>query len=299
MGDTDITSTSYSNGTINIEHVTDNLTITIVASEILPIVYTEPQKDVAYTPLDNLFNFSYYKINAYSKAISNNENILPTTTDLYIHDGVDRYHIHLGTEIKFTFKETEEQVIMQIVSFNHYDLVDKTIYGGDEENVTGKSGMVLFSKDCLSTSYKMEDTQTNSGGWESTRIRTTTVPALLELLPDDLKSIVKKVKILTSKGSQSSNITETEDTIFIPSQIELYGNTSYSFEGEGTRYGYYEGKTNQDLIKNKDTSTPSYWTRSPYKSSSQGFVLVQGGNGYATYTTSPNYVQATAIAFCI
>lgn len=127
----------------------------------------------------------------------------------------------------------------------------------------------------------MNSTNTNSGGWTSSARRTWCNDVYYNALPDSFKSMVKPVKKLTSAGAQSMTINTTVDKVFLLSEVEIYGTTTYSVAGEGSQYTYYETASNR--YKNPKWSSSSnsciYWQRSPRSSDSTCFCYVNGGGG--------------------
>ena len=132
---------------------------------------------------------------------------------------------------------------IDIIGKNHDDLADGT----------GKAPLTFQMHDCYATTYPMNDSNTNVGGWRDCQMRTETMPTLKLLLPAEVQAGIRPVKKLTSAGDQSSSIVTTNDDLFLLSEIEIFGSTTYSFAGEGTQYYgaggavlYVGGNYNQD-----------------------------------------------------
>lgn len=85
----------------------------------------------------------------------------------------------------------------------------------------------------------MNSTNTNAGGWKNCAMRSTHLPAILALMPSEVRAGIKEVNKLSSAGSQSSSIDTTADKLFLLSEIEIFGSTTYSKSGEGSQYAYY------------------------------------------------------------
>lgn len=86
--------------------------------------------------------------------------------------------------------------------------------------------------------------------------------------------MMKQVKKLTSVGSQSSTIKTSNDYAFLPSEIEIFGSTAYSFAGEGKQYQYFKNATANRYKKPcYDSSYVSgwWWERSPHSGSGLRF----------------------------
>lgn len=99
---------------------------------------------------------------------------------------------------------------------------------------------------------------------------------------------------LASAGSKSSTISTTADKLFLLSEIEIFGNITYSASGEGTQYAYY--KAGNSKVKNYNGSANRWWQRSPRIGNYSSFCAVSN-SGLADYI-SANDVYCVAFAFC-
>lgn len=158
----------------------------------------------------------------------------------------------------------------------------------------GKAPLTFQLHDCYADTKAMNSSNTNSGGWTSCAMRSTHLPAILALMPTEVRSGIREVNKLTSAGSQSSTINTTADKLFLLSEVEIFGSTSHSAAGEGTQYDYY--KAGNSKVKNRNGSAASWWERSPYASYSTRFCLVNG-NGGANYITASD-ARCVAFGFC-
>lgn len=72
-------------------------------------------------------------------------------------------------------------------------------------------------------------------------MRTSTMATLLNQLPTALKNVLKSVNKLSGTGGGSTSGTQTtHDKLFLLSEVEIFGTTTYSVPGEGTQYAYYK-----------------------------------------------------------
>ena len=148
--------------------------------------------------------------------------------------------------------------------------------------------------DCYGTTYQMNSRNTNSGGWRNCAMRSTHLPAILALMPAEVQAAIKEVQKKTSAGSGSSIIQTTNDKLFLLSEIEIFGSTTYSFAGEGKQYAYYQAGNSK--VKNLSGSANNWWERSPDSSDSTAFCLVHS-SGNAT-ANSARYSYGVAFSFC-
>lgn len=173
---------------------------------------------------------------------------------------------------------------IDIIGKNHDDLSDGT----------GKAPLTFQMHDCYETTYPMNATNTNVGGWRDCQMRTQTMPALKALMPAEVQAGIRPVNKLTSAGGQSSSIVTTSDELFLPTEIEVFGSITYSVAGEGTQYDYY--KAGNSNVKNRNGSAENWGERSPYFKVSSHFCRVNNkGNANAYIADEPRGVP---FCFC-
>lgn len=173
---------------------------------------------------------------------------------------------------------------IDIIGKNHDDLADGT----------GKAPLTFQLHDCYTTAYPMNDSNTNVVGWRGCQMRAQTMPSLKLLLPAEVQAGIRPVKKLTSAGNQSSSIVTTSDELFLLTEIEIFGNTTYSFAGEGTQYAYYQAGNSK--VKNWNGSVYRWFERSPDSSNSTNFCLVDR-DGTADNNGAGN-LRGVPFAFC-
>lgn len=172
------------------------------------------------------------------------------------------------------------------------DIIGK--YHDDYADGSGKAPLTLQMHDCYADRKKMNSSGTNSGGWTSCAMRSTHLPAILALMPTEVQNGIREVNKMTSAGSQSITINTTADKLFLLSEVEIFGNHSHSVAGEGTQYDYY--KAGNSKVKKYNGSASVWWERSPYRSYSAYFCLVNS-SGADTYDNA-SYSFGVAFGFC-
>lgn len=158
----------------------------------------------------------------------------------------------------------------------------------------GKAPLTFQLHDCYADRKMMNGASTNSGGWTSCSMRQTDLPAILALMPTEVQNGIREVNKLASAGSKSSTINTTADKLFLLSEIEIFGNITYSVSGEGTQYDYY--KVGNSKVKNYNGNANYWWQRSPRIGNYSSFCAVSN-SGLADYI-SANDVYCVAFAFC-
>lgn len=170
------------------------------------------------------------------------------------------------------------------------------IIGKNHDTYTagGTAPLTFQMHDCYADTKQMNSSNTNSGGWTSCAMRSTHLPAILALMPSEVQAGIKEVNKLTSAGSQSSTINTTADKLFLLSEIEIFGSTTYSKSGEGSQYAYYSAGNSK--VKNLSGSAYYWWERSPQGGNSTNFCGVNS-NGNAN-ADNASYSYGVAFGFC-
>ena len=170
------------------------------------------------------------------------------------------------------------------------------IIGKNHDTYTagGTAPLTFQLHDCYADRKKMNSSDTTSGGWKNSAMRTTHLPAILALMPTEVQNGIREVNKLTSAGNKSSTINTTADKLFLLSEVEIFGSTTYSAAGEGTQYDYY--KAGNSKVKKRNGSAARWWERSPRSSSSTNFCAV-GSTGSADSVGASN-TFSVAFGFC-
>lgn len=248
------------------------------------------KSDVSY--INGLNGLEADVISLFSAAISNNSAITNTTSAVYIDFGDVHRKVSVGDQVTLSLNGTN--YAFDVIGFNHDTLTDTVAYG--EETATGKAGITFQMHDLFATTYRMNSTNTNSGGWKSSTMRTSTMATMKGYLPDDWEAIIKPVNKASGTGGGSSSGTETvSDSCFLLAEIEIFGSTTYSVSGEGSQYAYY--KAGNSKIKNRRGSAYNWWERSPDLGSDFRFCFVLN-YGDAGYNNAING-YGIAFGFCV
>ena len=158
----------------------------------------------------------------------------------------------------------------------------------------GTAPLTFQMHDCYTETKQMNSSNTNSGGWQNSAMRTTHLPAILNMMPAEVKAAIRDVQKKSSAGNQSSSIQTTNDKLFLLSEIEIFGSTTYSFAGEGKQYAYYQAGNSK--VKNLSGSASYWWERSPHSSNSTNFCYVSSNGDAIAYYASNSH--GVAFGFC-
>lgn len=173
---------------------------------------------------------------------------------------------------------------VQIIGFNHDDKVSG-----------GKAAYSFQLVDCLNQTQQMNTSNTNTGGWNGSAMRGR-MSTYKSQLPASLRNVIKTVKKKSGTGGGSSSGTQqTNDDLFLLSEIEIFGTTTYSVAGEGTQYEWY--KAGNSRIKKVNGSAGGWWGRSPY-SGNTGYFCSVNSSGNANGNNAGNSI-GVSFGFCV
>lgn len=256
-----------------------------------PKASVTPQTGIIYT--SGLSGIDPATLTILSKAMSNNTDITNTTTTVYVdYDDIHR-KIEIGDQVAIDLNGTN--YAFDVIGFNHDTLTDANSYGN--ATTTGKAGITFQMHDLFATTYMMNSSNTNVGGWKSSAMRTSTMPLMKGYLPAEWQTAIKLVNKVSGTGGGSSSGTETvSDSCFLLAEIEIFGSTIQSVSGEGTQYAYY--KAGNSKVKNRSGSFGAWWERSPHSGGSYFFCGVDSGDSSATYLGA-KYKYGVAFGFCV
>ena len=180
-----------------------------------------------------------------------------------------------------------ETLTLVIMGFNHDDLASG-----------GKAGITLGLKNLMATTREMSASNTSSGGFTGSEMYSWLQNTLLPTLPSDLQTVLKSVNKKTSAGSHSSTINTNSMKLFLFSEIEIFGSTTYSKAGEGSQYSYFATTANRIKYLANGTGSANYWwERSPYYSADDSFCAVTIGGSAAGYYASTS--RGVCFGFCV
>lgn len=153
--------------------------------------------------------------------------------------------------------------------------------------------------------FNMNNSQSNSGGWNNSRMRTVICPAFKSAMPSDLQAVLKtttKYSDNTGGGSNTASyVTATSEEVFLLAEFEVFGARSYANSAEQnyqTQYAYYSAGNSKVKYRHSATgSTADWWLRSVRAGNSGSFCFVgtSGGAG----SGSANFSRGFAPAFCV
>jgi len=175
-----------------------------------------------------------------------------------------------------------------------------------ECNTTGFSqtacGFVLEFADIIAE-HKMNDTNTNVGGWPATSMRTFVNNDIYNAIPSELRNAIIDTTVISGHGSTSgeTNFTST-DKLYLLAPKEIYTNSSSSndtaneltrmldyYTAQGVTTGNYSG-----AIKKNGTSAAWWWLRATISSITRNFLIVTDDGYWINDNAAISYYVAPA-----
>ena len=255
-----------------------------------PTASLTAQSGISYT--NGLNGLEADVISLFSAAISNNSGITNETSVIYLDNGDIHRKVTIGDQVTLSLNGTN--YAFDVIGFNHDTLTTSTAYGATTK--TGKAGITFQMHDLFATYYPMNSSNTNSGGWKSSNMRTSTMATMKGYMPAAWQTAIKPVNKASGTGGGSTSGTETvSDSCFLLAEIEIFGSTNYSVSGEGTQYAYY--KAGNSKVKNMSGSASHWYERSPRSGYTQDFCMVSkyGDASASNVTLRPGI----AFGFCV
>lgn len=189
------------------------------------------------------------------------------------------FNLYLQEDQKWYFTLTDgTRMEFRIVGINH----DNRSWAQEDKGDVKKAGITMQAVGLLPKTYKMNETNTNAGGWRDSALRANMNEASGEIsgLFTDLLPYVATVEKLTKNNDEKFVITTdtpvsaTQDKLWLMSQNEMFNGCANVLVGEGEPYEYYKTLENTDggtidfyvendaCIKYQNNSAAAYWLRS-------------------------------------
>ena len=172
---------------------------------------------------------------------------------------------------------------IDIIGKNHDDYSDGS----------GKAPITFQMHNCYNTKYRMDNSNSNFGGWLLTEMKQTTMGNILSQMPVNIQNAIRQVA--KKYGIGSSTISTSNDKLFLLSEIEIDNFANYAVQGEGTQYEYYQN--GGSAVKTSNGASTQWWTRSAVRYNSENFCNVSAG-GVVAWGASNTTPLGVSVAFC-
>ena len=138
-----------------------------------------------------------------------------------------------------------------------------------------------------SAAFRMNTTNTNSGGWTGSYMKKTLMPAFKSACSAALRAVIKPVTIYSDNvgggSNTASNVTASSEEFYLPAEFEVHGARSYANSAEQnyqTQLAYYKAGNSKVKHKHNATGTAAdVWCRSASYNGSTNFCGVNTSGG--------------------
>ena len=163
-------------------------------------------------------------------------------------------------------------------------------------------GFVLEFADIITT-HKMNDTNTNAGGWPASSMYTFVNNNIYNAIPDEIRNAIIDTTVVSGHGKNDTENFTSTDKLYLLAPKEIYTNWSDSgdtakdltrqldyYKNLGTSTSNYSG-----AIKKNGTSAASWWLRAAISDANVSFYYVSSYGSWSYYGAS--YTNDLAPAF--
>ena len=202
-----------------------------------------------------------------------------------------------GTVGSYTF--SNQTVYMFIAAFDHNSSIEMNgehhiICSFAKSAATGGKDIAFvdsnYDQYTSNPCFHMNSSRTNSGGWASSYMRQTICSQFKNAMPSELKAVLRTRTIYTDNTGggtdNSSNVTATTDTVYLPSEFEVQGARTFANSYEQNhqqQIAYYKNGASKIRYKSDNTSKAAWWwVRSPYYYDGNIFCTVDTDGSLAT-----------------
>ena len=209
-------------------------------------------------------------------------------------------NVRTTTEVKTSWEDiaaaAQEGTLADLLKSGDY--IPLTLKNGDEVGLDvgrDESGRTYFIfHNAMSERHCMNKELTNKGGWRDSEMRRYANEEVFDLLPDEVKAIIKPTKIVQVLNGERI---ETNDNLFCLSATQIYGDIEYwrGQEPEDTQIDIFRDPHNRIKIRAGASSASWWWSRSALGTSLFILTGTDGSvNNDASYTG-----YAVPLGFCI
>lgn len=178
-----------------------------------------------------------------------------------IHSG--NSSLELGNEITCTLKNGLA-VVLVVAALNPY----------------ASNEVAFVIKDCMPDTHCMNEHGGNKGGWNKSDLNKYLNTDIFDLLPDDLKAVIKE-RVITQKQGNKEYTASCK--LWCPSYKEITGRNNET-DVDDVHFPLFSDERSR--VKQVGEGTMWYWTRTPYTGSTNGFVFVSTGGNSNNYNAT-------------
>ena len=220
------------------------------------IALCAPQPGVFYA--EGISGLTDAQLHEIGFAISSNADITSETTEVWITE----YNRHIAIGNRIVRKTGSDAYSYRLMGFNHYDLANTLAYGA--RTATGKAGLLFQMFYCIGNLCKVVKGNGANIGWHNSDLRKVCNEKLFPSFREETQKRVKPVRVPTAASTTSSAVVETTETMFLPSEAEVFGRAVKMLVVEGKQYAWYAmHDADPSRLKAVQGCCNWWWLRSP------------------------------------
>ena len=160
---------------------------------------------------------------------------------------------------------------------------------------TGKARMTWLNKNFLTT-HVMNSTATTTGGYDATEMKSWITSDVLPQLQSEIRNAIVPVTKISGTYENSAvvvNGQSTTESLWIPSEYEIFGTTTY--ENTGAQYSKFDTAAKRIKYNPATGSAYYWWLRSAYSGTNFRYVSNSGN----AISNDANIANGVVLGFCI
>lgn len=178
---------------------------------------------------------------------------------------------------------THENIGLEVCGFKKYYLSD---------NPSKRCNFTMLATHLLSRNSQFGTSYSYTGGWAESTLNTFLNSRLYEAVPTQIKSLIKRVTVTSSIGNKSTETTDSQCYIYIPSAIEMSNESQVNKEpytSELTNPYTISYMTSADMRKRAydGGDYAQYWLRSPNVEYANYIYTVNASGEMYGYVNAP------------
>ena len=185
------------------------------------------------------------------------------------------WYVDLGDEAcKKLVAWTHEKIDFEMCGFKRYYL---------SNNSSSRCSMSFLASNLLSNKIPIASGANNTGGWAAAHLNTYLNDRLYAAVPTQWKQLLKQVKISSSIGNKSKELSSSDCYFAIPAAIEVDSTmTSEPYCYEGSAISYFTTNSTR-ICKDTDGLITQYGLRSPAIDYTMYYYYVNNNGGLSGY----------------
>lgn len=271
------------NGTLLI--ITSNSDVDDVSRSVLTLNGSDISENYSYTADGTKISICCAYLDPSIEMSSTFANATPAQIKTAVDMGLHRIIWNVSDKVAVTLTDgtTNEFILMDTLE-NRYEKVDGS----------GYTNAVIGFNILPGGTYVMNSSNTAVGGWPASRMYTTTMPTMYNLLPEEWQAVVSEIKL--KSVINTTQVVYSNDKVFLPAVQEV----KKDYEGYSPDEGAVLFQNIRTSVKNSSGSVASVWLRSQTPSGS-GFAYLYHSTGTSTSVSAsaPNKYYNVAPIFAI